>query len=469
MKKNLCIKLMCLSLVMIMVALSFVGCGKKVNDKDEQGRTIISIGAWPAKAGPDLDNRIKTKEKFEAENPDVVVEGDVWTFDLKSFYAKAAGGQLPNYYITNLTEVSQIIDSGYSADVTDAMEKYGFLDKLNPLILDLISKDGKVYAIPYKAYALGLAFNAELMEAAGLLEADGTPKQPKDWYELVEFAKKIKDTTGKAGFVFPSANNFGGWIFTPIAWSFGVDFMEQDKDGKWQATFNTPEAVKALEYIKDLKWKYDVVPSNTLIDGTEYYKVFATGNAGMMITTGECPREVVKYGMTPSQFGMMALPAGPKRNVTLLGGTINYASNNSTKDQIDAILRWHLITTNHVLTEQYKESAEKTVAREAGLGQLVGIKSLSIWNSKAETLAYQHKMIDKYTNTNPNFVKLYNDYVANCPAELQLEEPVCAQELYSLLDGCIQEVFANKDADCAKLIADAASDFQKNYLDNLTY
>lgn len=469
MNKKSSTKVICLCLAMIVMTLSFAGCGKKANDKDEQGRTVISIGSWPAKEGPDLDNRIKAKEKFEQENPDVVIKGDTWTFDLKTFYSKAAGGQLPNYYTTNFTEVPQIIDSGYSADVTKAMEKYGFLDKLNPIILDLISRDERVYAIPYKAYVLGLTFNTELMSAAGLMEEDGTPKQPKDWYELVEFAKTIKEKTGKPGFIFPSSSNMGGWIFMPIAWSFGVEFMKQNKDGKWEATFNSPEAVEALEYIKDLKWKYDVLPSNTLIDSEEYFKVFATGNAGMLITAGDCPRNMVKYGMTPSQFGMMALPSGPKRNVTLLGGAMYYASDNSTEDQIDAIIRWHKRTTDYALTEQYKTSTEKTVAREAELGQLVGIKSMSIWNSKAESLAYQHEIIDKYTNTNPNYVKLYNDYVANCPAEVQLEEPVCAQELYGILDGCIQEVLVNKDADCASLIEKAAKDFQVNYLDNLTY
>lgn len=469
MNKNSLIKAMSLCLAIIVITLSFAGCGKKATDKDEQGRTVISIGAWPSKEGKDLDNSMKAKEEFEKANPDVVINGDVWTFDLKSFYSKAAGGQLPNYFITNFTEVPQIIDSGYSADVTEAMKKHGFLDKLNPVILNLISKDNKVYAIPYKAYVLGLTFNAELMSAAGLMGDDGTPKQPKDWYELADFAKKIKDKTGKPGFVFPSANNMGGWIFMPIAWSFGVEFMKRNKDGKWEATFNSPEAVEALEYIKDLKWKYDVLPSNTLIDNNEYFKVFATGNAGMMITAGDCPSYMVKYGMTPSQFGMMAMPAGPKRNVTLLGGSMYYASENSTKDQIDAIMRWHKRTTDFALTEQYKETSEKIVAREAELGQLVGIKSMSIWNSKAESLAYQHEMIDKYTNTNPNYVKLYNDYVAECPAEVQLEEPVCAQELYGVLDGCIQQVLVNKDADCTALIEKAAKDFQANYLDNLSY
>ena len=78
-------------------------------------------------------------------------------------------------------------------------------------------------------------------------------------------------------------------------------------------------------------------------------------------------------------------------------------------------------------------------------------------------------MIDKYANSNINHVKLYNDFVADCPAKIQPEEPVCAQELYGILDNCIQEVLTNKDADCATVLEKANSDFQANYLDNVDY
>jgi hypothetical protein len=39
--------------------------------------------------------------------------------------------------------------------------------------------------------------------------------------------------------------------------------------------------------------------------------------------------------------------------------------------------------------------------------------------------------------------------------------------LYALLDNCIQAVIEDKDADVHQLLADAANDFQINYLDNL--
>ena len=452
-----------------MAAGAVSGCSGSGGDKDAQGRTTISVGNWPSKEGTELDTFNARKAAFEENNPDVVVEPDTWAFELKTFYAKAAGGQLPTVYLTHYTEMPQIMEAGYSADITDALSSRGYDGKFNQKILDVVSKDGRVYAFPYEAYILGLACNTELMEAAGLMEEDGTPKQPKDWYELADFAVKIKEATGKAGFVFPSSGNNGGWIFMPVAWSFGVDFMEQDENGAWKATFNTPEAAEALQYIKDLKWKYDVLPSNTLIDGTEYYKTFATGNAGILIAAGDIPRRLTQYGMQPDQVGMMAMPEGPQRYVTLLGGNVYCVSNEATEEQIDASLRWIETTSSYNATDDYKTNTDKDINTKLEEGQLIGIKSMSPWSEQAESLTYLNNLIDEKANSNPNHVKLYNEFVENCPAEIQAEEPVCAQELYAILDDCITQVFRDENADCASIIKTASEQFQSDYLDNVTF
>lgn len=447
---------------------ALAGCGQ-ASDKDEQGRTVLSVGSWPTKEGTNLDNYNARKLRFETENPDVSIVPDPWTFDLKTFFAKAAGGSLPTLFQTPFTEVPAVVDSDYASDLTATLEKRGYDQKFNQQLLEHVTRDGKVMAFPFIAYILGLAFNTEMMEAAGLMEADGTPKQPKDWNEVVDFAVKIKKATGKPGFVFPTANKNGGWIFTALAWSFGVDFMEQGEDGKWKATFNTPEAAEALQFIKDLKWKYDVLPANTLIDGTEYYKNFATGNAGMLIAAGDVPVKVVQYGMTPDQLGIMAMPAGPKRHVTLLGGKVYYLNEHATEDQIDAAFRWIETSYNYNVTEEFELNTRKTLEDALEQNQLVGIKSMSVWSTEAESLKLEHRLIDEMANVNTNHVKLYNDFTLNCPADIQTEEPVCAQELYGILDNCIQAVLTDENADCATLLEKANSDFQVNYLDNLTY
>lgn len=451
------------------LSVSILGaCGQKAaNDKDDQGRTILSVGLWPQKEGLALEQAEERKARFEKDNPDVVIERDYWTFDRKSFYAKAAGGKLPIYFNAQYTEVNEIARAGYAADLTDALKKYGFIDKMNPTVLKCVTVDDKVMAVPISAAILGLSYNVELFEKAGLMEADGTPKQPKDWNEVVEFAKIIKEKTGQCGFVLPTANNSGGWIFTSLAWSFGAKFMEHQDDGSWKATFNSPEAAEALQWIKDLKWKYDLLPSNTLIDGEEWFKLFGTGKAGMSIMAGDYPTRVVTYGMTPDQIGIMATPAGPKAHVTLLTGNIHAVSSKATDDQIDAAVRWIKTATSFEATDEFKKNAEDSIKKSIDEGRLVGIKVFSPWKNDVETVKYERDLIDKYANSNQNHVRLYNEFVADCPIEVRAEEPVCCQELYSVLDNCIQEVLTNKDADCATILEKANSDFQQNYLNNL--
>lgn len=444
------------------------GCGNKIQDKDEQGRTIITVGGWPQNEGKAWDMMNRRKEIFEQENQDVSVKGDAWSFSIDTFYAKAAGGTLPTVYSTNFTELAQIIGSGYSAELTDTLKKRGYDGKFNQTILDLASKDGKVYSFPVSAYILGLGYNTELFEKAGLTEADGTPKQPKDWEELAEFAKQIKEKTGKAGLVFPSAGNQGGWMFTPIAWSYGVEFVKKDDDGKWKATFNTPECVEALQFIKDLKWKYDVLPENTTIDADKYYELFSTGQAAMMLAPGNYSDYVIQYGMTPDQLGIMGYPAGPKRHVTLIGGELQSVSSKATDEQVDAAVRWIETKYNYKATDAFKETTKANLEKKLSDNVIVGVKSMSVWNEDTESVKFEHDLIDRMCNINPNHVRLYNEFIQN-PCELQAETPVCAQELYKMLDNCITAVFSDKDADCAAIIEKTCNDFQRDYLDSIDY
>ena len=470
MSKNLFAKITAFALSAAMSVTLLSGCGNNVTDKDEQGRTIISVGGWPTKEGKEKENIEAKKARFEEANKDFVIEPDSWIFDRKSFYAKAAAGQLPVLYDCGFTEVPQVIAAGYSADLTDELKKQGLYDKINKDVLELVSKDGKVYAFPYAAYIFGIAYNVDDFQAAGLMNADGTPQQPKTWDELAQFAVKLKQTPGRPGFVFPTENNNGGWQFTQIAWSYGANFMEKGSDGKWKAVFNSPEAAEALQWIKDLKWKYDVLPANTLIDHTELYKTFGTRGASMVIGAGDTPGKIVSYDMKPNSIGMMATPAGPKKWVTLMGGSVYALSNKASEKQIEGALKWLQMTYTPDATDEYKINTEQSFQERAEKGFLVGVKSMSQWNTESSALKFRDEMIDKYANGNPAHVKLYNDFVQDLGGcELRPEEPVCAQELYGILDNCIQEVLTNKDADPKTLLEKANSDFQKNYLDNLDY
>lgn len=441
-------------------------CGTTTEDN---GKTKVSIGNWPATEGKQLDSQNELKAKFEEAYPDIEIVPDTWTYDVKTFYTKAETGVLPDVFWTHFTEFQKLTDGEYAADITEQVNAAGYYEKINPKLRDLVTLDGRIYALPQEAYALCINYNVELFEKAGFMNEDGTPKAPMDWYELAEMAQKIKEVTGVPGFTLETMNNCGGWFFTNIAWGFGTDFMEQDDSGKWIATFDTPETVEALQFVKDLKWKYDCVPSNTLIDQAEATKLYATGGTAMVL---EAPQDnkVAKFEMDVNDFGIMPVPAGTKRHVALLGGKLKVIDADATKETIDAAFKWLDFTGfNSSITDAAKESREKSYIASAEQGKPIGVKVLSIWGDDSETIAHRNEMIDKYCNINPNHVKLYNESLKDPEIELQPEEPVCCQDLYSILDNIIQEVYNNKDADCAALVKQANSDFQKNYLDKMDY
>lgn len=457
---------MCLTAVILTGALA--GCGKSKVERDENGKMIISVGGWATSEGKLMDSLNERKARYEAENTDAVIEGVPWQFDRSTFYAQAEGGQLPILFSIGYTEMPEIISSEYSSDLTDILKKRGYDGAFNEIALKVVSNDkGRIFAVPNSAYILGMAYNTELFEKAGLVNADGTPKQPKDWYEVADFAVKIKEATGKPGIIIPSASKYGGWLFTPLAWSFGVEFMEKDKDGKWQAKFNSPEMVEALQYVKDLRWKYDVLPASALIDSNEFFKTFATGGAGMVISDPSIAESVTSYDMKPSEFGMFAMPEGPKKHVTLIGGSAFAVRAGCTDEQIDAALRWLEMQFTYDATEEFKKNSIADLEYRKRVNQAIGYTKFSSWNSNTPAQKWLNEERKKYTNISEAQCKLFNEFSANCPAEVRAEEPVCAQELYSILDDCIQEVLSNKDADCKSIVEKAASDFQLNYLDNV--
>ena len=455
--------------VLLMMAVVAGGCSScGITKKTTNGKVAITVGGWPATEGSSLDAMNKRKEGFEAENADIEILPDTWSFDLQTFYPKAEAGMLPNLYIAPYTEIDKLIDGDYVVDLTDSLKDAGWYELYNTKIRDLVSRDGKMYLVPNEAYVMGVAYNTEMFEKANLVETDGTPKQPKTWEEWAEFAVKIKEATGKPGIVLCTTNNTGGWQFMNIAWSYGVDFMEQQSDGTWKATFNTEEMVQALQFVKDLRWKYDVITSNILVNQEEQQKVFATGGAGMMIAA-PAAKAMANYEMNPEAYGMLAIPAGPKKQVSLIGGNFRCLSNVDEK-QIDAAVKWlDFIGIGYRFDDVAKENMKKTMETYISNNMAVGIRSMSIWNEDNERNVYNNQLIDEYYNMKPNAAKFYNESLNSETMEIQPEEPVCAQDLYGILDNCIQQVLNDENSDCKKIIEKANEDFQTNYLNNISF
>ena len=444
-------------------------CGSKNTAVTKDGKIRLTVGNWPDKeANPDsYESSMKTKEKFEAKYPDIEVVPDTWNYDIQTFAAKAEGETLPIVYNTFFTEAKKIIDLGYSADITDAMKQYGYYDVVSDEIMNEISRDGKVYLIPSNVYTLGLVMNLNLFKEAGLMNADGSPKFPETFDDVRQMAKTIHDKTGKAGFIFPTTQNGGGWNFTALAWNFGGTFMKENGD-KWESDFNDGTTA-ALQWLKDMMWEDGSLPATTLVSNDDTTKLVGTDQAAMMFAhPGQVDLLVSQYGMKQNDIGYAKMPSGPAKHTTLMGGGFYVIAPQATPEQIDAAFKWLEFNGNTpatTLTEDAKTSLRTDYETKYNENKsVIGIKDLSIWTDKEVTQHYKNELAEEFRNIDEKNISSYND---KSGVEYQTEEKMCAQDLYGLLDACIQEVLTNKDADCGEALKKAASDFQSNFLNNI--
>ncbi len=443
------------------------GCGSsgKNNGRNSDGKIVVEVGNWPHETDEaTLNLWTQYEQDFESAHPDIDIVPNTYVYDVKTFATKSAAGQLPDIYRVPFSEAQSIIRRGCAADITDKMKEAGLLDSLNKDLIDMTSdENGRIYSLPQTAYAQGVMINKDLFKQAGLVNDDGTVKVPKTFEELAEYAAQIKEKTGVAGFAMPTTNNVGGWILLNVAWNYGVEFEKMNDDGKWTATFDTPEFHDTLQWLYDLRWNKGALADNTVIDGSAYTETFGTGQAAMILrATTDCNTMVTRYGMNKDVIAMGEMPEGPKAHYSQLGGQLYALKSTLTDEQIDAAFEWlKFMNVTPELDEQKETELRKL---DFDQGRIVWPYDLfSIWDDDARTENVK-KVREPFVNID---MKDYQNYADAEGITLRAEPEVCAQELYSVLDGVIQEVLTNKDVDIPAISKKAQDDFQVNHLDKM--
>ncbi|MFN8523278.1 MAG: ABC transporter substrate-binding protein [Chloroflexota bacterium] len=202
------------------------------------------------------------------------------------------------------------INNKHAAALDDFDPKIGTYDWL-PNAKAVVTRDGKMYAMPVNSGVQALIYNRDLYEKAGLDPA----RPPKTFDEVLEHSAKIAGSgDGRFGYYNDTAPNSitGGDQFLAILWSFGG--REVSEDGK-QVTLNTPEGVAALGFYKALVDKKGL-PQKALT-GPQVLNDFLTGNVGGMFSY---PGNLARAAQAGFKTVASQLPAGPKGSQSQMGG-----------------------------------------------------------------------------------------------------------------------------------------------------
>src|SRR5436305_13130536 len=222
------------------VALSLVACSKKSNDASGNAKTTTVVDCPPLKTDNDgklLDMWNADVAAFEKLHPNITVKSisvGSQCDNPPDFTARLQGGTQADIFYGYMTDLNQVLDAGQAEDITSYVNASTVpnWDNVMANIKAPYMDHGKLYAIPYDAYSMGIVINKTLFKQAGL---DPT-KPPATWQEVAADAKKIAALgNGVTGYSEYSAGNTGGWHFTAELYSRGGQVLSND--GK-AASFN---------------------------------------------------------------------------------------------------------------------------------------------------------------------------------------------------------------------------------------
>ncbi len=439
---------------------SFVFAGGS-GDGRTGGKAVLKLGIWPEDTLPgEIRMHEEFVKEFNALYPNVEVQPAQYRYAVDTFVPLVESGQLPTIYESWFTEPQKLIDNGFAKDITAELQSLGWDTKMNESIKTLLSRDGKIYGVPRDGYSLGLMLNVELFREAGLVDRNGIPLYPKTWAELAQTAKIIKDKTGMAGLCLLARDNAGGWHFSNIAWGFGAQF-EVYRNGRWIAQVNSPEVVAAMEYVKSLKWEYDVLtPDPTNEDWGTGFRAIGTGTAAMYIAAQDAVNQpTMANGLPVTDLALVPIPAGPRGQYSLMGGTPYMFAPNATSEEVMAALHYLEIMGRAPVVN---DSTVAGLRADAAMRRNEGVPVLPpfpAWTDPAYLKA-QMDAVNEFSNVD---MRLYNDYYAMVAeaTNLRAEEPMLAQDLYAELTKVLQAVITDRNANVKALLDVAQRNFQQ--------
>lgn len=477
-------KLISIMLCLLFVVSMFTACRKEDADKDTNAQvptevpadksdaaeptvaptkapTVqplqLTLGIWPDDSDAEgIALQESYTAEFTAAHPDITVVPARYTYSVDSFNQMAKSGALPVIFRVYEGAVHRILNSGYAADITDILKARGWLDAVNPSIEELLSKDGKIYGIPESSFALGLMINIDLFKKAGLVDEEGLPIYPRTWTELAETGKKIKDATGAAGFCLLAQDNAASWQFVNIAWAFGAELYKKNSDGTITCNLDSPEAIAAMEYVKSLKWKYDILtPDPTIENFTTGFTRLGTGEAAMYIAANDAVDQPTVYnGLPVEALSLVPMPAGPGGQYSLFDGSVFMFSKEATKEQINAALDYLTIMGEGPEIDSDAYEKDYSTKKQSGVPVIFRFPD---WI--AQTGLDQEKvLVDKYSNVD---LRLYQDYFDILKKEGNLRREELGDQMYLELTPVIQAVIKDENADIAALLKKADENYQK--------
>lgn len=302
-------------------------------------QTVVRLSGW-ASSPSETALLESLLYRFSVENPDIQVKYEPITGDYKqALLTSIASGTEPDVYYIDIFWWQELAKN----DVLLPIDGFGVKrDEFVPSLIEAFTFDGKTYGIPKDFNTLGMFYNKDLFDKAGL----EYPTDDWTWDNLKEAAGKLTDLSDATKPVYgfctpPDPGRFPAFVFQN-----GGTVMNADAS---DTTLDSEAAVQAAEFYTSFRAEGIGATPADLGEGWQG-TLFGKGQCAMVYEGGWLI-PYLRDQFPGTKYGVVLPPAGPAGEGNLIF-TVAWGISANTKNP-DASWRVVEFLTN--------EASQKTV------------------------------------------------------------------------------------------------------------
>lgn len=291
-----------------LAAAAATGCsGGGGSSRTPGGRTTISYGMWDPLQVPGTE---KVIEAFEEEHPDISVRIQLTPFTSYWTTLKTAmrGGSAPDVFWMNAVNLQLYAQGGALGPLDAFIERDGFDMGVHPgELLRMYTHEGTHYAMPKDFDTIGLWYNKELFDKAGI----EYPDESWTWETVREAAAELTDPRrGVHGIAAEMSKQYT--YYNTIAQAGGYVI----RDGK--SGFADPRSIEGLRFWTDLIDKGHS-PSQSAMTDTTGRQLYLSEKVAMNYDLSAMASQMYAAPPIKDHGSVAVLPKGRQRATTIHG------------------------------------------------------------------------------------------------------------------------------------------------------
>lgn len=302
-------------------------------------KTVVRLSGW-ASSPSETALLESLLYRFSVENPDITVKYEPITGDYKqALLTSIASGTEPDVYYIDIFWWQELAKNNVLLPLDDFGVKR---DEFVPSLIDAFTFDGKTYGIPKDFNTLGMFYNKDLFDKAGL----EYPTDDWTWDNLKEAAGKLTDLSDATKPVYGFCTPPDPGRFPVFVFQNGGTVMNADAS---DTTLDSEAAIQAAEFYTSFRAEGIGATPADLGEGWQG-TLFGKGQCAMVYEGGWLI-PYLRDQFPGTKYGVVLPPAGPAGEGNLIF-TVAWGISANTKNP-DASWRVVEFLTN--------EASQKTV------------------------------------------------------------------------------------------------------------